>query len=74
MDSLAGSNIHKLIKMANQLENGLYEIYLSAEVLYRMSSLIFNIVCIYFNFAAYQAFKQLAYEIHQYQKSENDEP
>lgn len=54
--------------MANQLENGFYEIYLSAEVLYKMSSLIFNIVCIYFNFAAYQAFKQLAYEIHQYQK------
>lgn len=47
--------------MANQLENGIYDISLSAEEIYKMSSLIFNIICIYFNFSAYQSFKQLAY-------------
>ena len=58
--------------MANQLQNGLYEIYLSAQVLYKMASLIYNIVSIYFNFSAYQVFKQLAYQIHQYQVEENN--
>ena len=61
-------------QMANRLENGLTELNLTAEEIYKMSSLIFNIVCIYFNFIAYQAFKQLAYEIYLYQKSENNEP
>lgn len=30
-----------------------------------MSSLIFAIICLYFNFIAYKEFKQVAYEIHQ---------
>lgn len=49
--------------MAIKLKVGLYEIYLSSEGIYKMSSLIFGIICMYFNFIAYKEFKQIAYEI-----------
>lgn len=46
--------------MATKLENGLYEIYLSSEGIYKMASLISCIVSIYFSLSAYQTYKQLA--------------
>ena len=42
------------MQMAIKLKVGLYEIYLSSEGVYKMSSLIFSIVSLYFNFAAYK--------------------
>ena len=42
------------MQMAIKLKVGLYEIYLSSEGIYKMSSLIFSIVSLYFNFASYK--------------------
>lgn len=49
--------------MAIKLKVGLYEIYLSSEGIYKMCSLIFCIVSLYFNFVSYKEFKQIAFEI-----------
>ena len=49
-----------LRQMAIILKSGLYEVYLSSEGIYKMSSLIFNIISLYFNFLAYKDFKQIS--------------
>ncbi len=56
--------------MAVKLENGLYEVYLSAKGIYKMSLLILSIVQVYINYLAYLNFKQFAYELYQYQEVE----
>ena len=57
--------------MAIKLRSGLYEVYLSSEGIYKMSSLIVSIISLYFNFQSYKDFKQLALEIYEYENAEN---
>lgn len=60
-----------LLEMANKLNEGLYDIYLSSEGLYKMSSLVFSVVCLYFDYVAYREFKQISFEIYQEENREN---
>jgi len=50
--------------VAFKLKVGLYEIYLSSEGIYKMSSLILSILSLYFNFISYKEFKQIAFDIY----------
>ena len=60
-----------LLEMAIKLNTGLYDIYLSSEGFYKMSSLVVTIVSLYFNFLGYQTFKQLSYEIYVEENAES---
>jgi hypothetical protein len=55
--------------MAQQLQNGLQDSYLSSQGFYKMGCLIFAAIFVYFNFTAYRAFKTLALDVDRYQQS-----
>lgn len=38
-----------------------------------MSSLVFGVICLYFDFVAYRDFKQIAYEIYMEENADNFE-
>ena len=55
--------------MAQQLQNGLQDSYLSSQGFYKMGCLIFAVIFVYFNFTAYRAFKTLALDVDKYQQT-----
>jgi len=61
------------IELANRISNGLYLLYLNANGFYKMGSLVFCIIYLYFNFTAYRYYKQLALEIFEYEHQEEKE-
>ena len=61
-----------LLEMAIKLNSGLYDIYLSSEGIYKMSSLVVSIVSLHFNFIGYQSFKQISDEIYREDNADDD--
>lgn len=55
--------------MAQQLQNGLQDSYLSSQGFYKMGCLIFAVIFVYFNFTAYRAFKTLTLDVDKYQQT-----